>query len=70
VAVHGDPSAARDLLRPLVLHLSDAGLGSTSEVFDGDAPHDPGGCPWQAWSVAALLESFHAIEAAESARDR
>jgi glycogen debranching enzyme len=27
-----------------------------SEVFSGEPPHEPGGCPWQAWSVAALLE--------------
>ncbi|MCA9284946.1 MAG: glycogen debranching enzyme family protein [Phycisphaerales bacterium] len=68
LAVHGDAAAGRDLLCPLLLHLSDAGLGSTSEVFDGEAPHEPGGCPWQAWSVAAILESFHAIDAVESVR--
>jgi len=48
----------REFLLPLVLHLEDAGLGSVSEVFDGDPPHGPGGCVAQAWSVAALLESM------------
>jgi glycogen debranching enzyme len=24
-------------------------------VVSGDAPHTPGGCPFQAWSLAALL---------------
>ena len=33
-------------------HLGEAGLGSISEIFDGDAPHEPGGCIAQAWSVA------------------
>ena len=36
-------------------HLSDAGLGQVSEIFDGDAPHRPRGCIAQAWSVAELL---------------
>jgi glycogen debranching enzyme len=26
-----------------------------SEVADGDAPHRPGGCPFQAWSLGELL---------------
>jgi predicted glycogen debranching enzyme len=36
-------------------HLSDAGLGQVSEIFDGDPPHRPRGCIAQAWSVAELL---------------
>jgi len=36
-------------------HLDIAGLGQVSEVADGDAPHRPGGCIAQAWSVAELL---------------
>ncbi len=31
------------------------GLGGIAEVYDGDAPHYPSGCPWQAWSVAEIL---------------
>jgi predicted glycogen debranching enzyme len=38
-------------------HLSVAGLGQVSEVADGDAPHRPGGCIAQAWSVAELLRA-------------
>jgi glycogen debranching enzyme len=34
-----------------------AGLGQVSEVLDGDAPHRPGGCCAQAWSVAELLRA-------------
>jgi predicted glycogen debranching enzyme len=36
-------------------HLSEAGLGQISEIFDGDAPHAPKGCVAQAWSIAELL---------------
>ena len=42
-------------LPPLREHLHDAGLGHVSEIFDGDPPHTPRGCPFQAWSLAALL---------------
>lgn len=38
-------------------HLSEAGLGQVSEIFDGDAPHRPRGCIAQAWSVAELLRA-------------
>jgi predicted glycogen debranching enzyme len=33
----------------------DEGVGQIPEVFDGDAPHRPGGCVAQAWSIAELL---------------
>jgi len=56
--VHGDHAAARELLAPLEHHLLDAGLGSISEVADGDPPHLPRGCPWQAWSVAETLRAW------------
>ncbi|MCE5282944.1 MAG: amylo-alpha-1,6-glucosidase [Deltaproteobacteria bacterium] len=39
-------------------HLTEAGIGSVSEVFDGDPPHWPGGCIAQAWSVAELIRLF------------
>lgn len=58
--VHGDSPATRDairaLLRPLLDHLvADAGVGSISEIFEGDPPHRPVGCIAQAWSVAEVL---------------
>jgi predicted glycogen debranching enzyme len=46
---------AREWLRAFREHLSDAGLGQVSEIFDGDPPHTPRGCIAQAWSVAELL---------------
>ena len=36
-------------------HLSQAGLGQISEIFDAEWPHTPRGCPAQAWSVAETL---------------
>jgi len=32
--------------------VSEAGLGTLSEIFDGESPHTPRGCIAQAWSVA------------------
>jgi predicted glycogen debranching enzyme len=43
-------------------HLSEAGIGSVSEVFDGDAPHRPGGCTAQAWSIAELIRLFMLLQ--------
>jgi len=36
-------------------HLSEACLGTISEVFDAEDPYKPGGCAAQAWSVAEVL---------------
>ena len=60
--VNGNSEPARrqaiEWLAPLKSHLSDAGLGHISEVFDGDAPQNPGGCMAQAWSVAEVLRAL------------
>ena len=34
------------------------GMNQLPEVFDGDPPHHPGGCPAQAWSLATVIQSF------------
>jgi predicted glycogen debranching enzyme len=47
--------ARRKFLEPLLTHLDEAGLGHLPEVADGDPPHRPGGCPFQAWSVGEAL---------------
>lgn len=47
--------AAAKALAPLRRHLSDAALGTVSEIFEGEPPHEPRGCPAQAWSAAELL---------------
>ena len=48
-------SARARFLEPLLEHLHTAGLGHLPEVASGDAPHDPGGCPFQAWSLGEAL---------------
>lgn len=47
--------AHRRFVQPLHDHLSEAGVGHVSEIADGDAPHTPRGCPFQAWSLGELL---------------
>ncbi|MGE5176855.1 MAG: amylo-alpha-1,6-glucosidase [Hyphomicrobiales bacterium] len=55
----GTPEAKREarerFLIPLFHHLGEAGLGHVSELADGDAPHTPRGCPFQAWSLGEVL---------------
>ena len=58
--VRGGTAAAKAeararFLPPLLAHLETAGLGHVSEVADGDPPHTPGGCPFQAWSLGELI---------------
>lgn len=60
--VHRDPAAARAFLRPLLRQLASHGLGSLSEIFDGDPPHTPRGCIAQAWSVAEVLRVWQETE--------
>jgi predicted glycogen debranching enzyme len=53
--------ARQRLLAPLVEHLHDAGLGHISEIADGDPPHTPRGCPFQAWSLGELLRLKYVV---------
>lgn len=59
---HHSSSAAENavrMLEPVRKHLSDSGcIGSISEIFDGDAPHNPRGCYAQAWSVGEVLRCY------------
>jgi 4-alpha-glucanotransferase len=59
--VSGDAALALSRLEPIAEHLSDAGLGNVSEIFDADPPHRPRGAPAQAWSVACILEAWWRI---------
>jgi glycogen debranching enzyme len=49
---------AQGFLNGLEAHLRDGCVGQVSEIFDGDAPHEPRGCPAQAWSVAEPLRAM------------
>ena len=50
-----EPQRARQFLAGFEQHLSEACIGSISEVFDAEAPYRPRGCIAQAWSVAEVL---------------
>jgi predicted glycogen debranching enzyme len=50
---------AQAWLSPFESHLTGAGLGHISEIFEGDAPHRPCGCIAQAWSVAEILRAHY-----------
>jgi len=52
---------AKGLLENMRAHLSQAGLGTISEIFDGDAPHTPRGCIAQAWSVSEVLRVLNSV---------
>ncbi len=66
--VTGNAVLALSRLTPLSDHLRDAGLGSLSEILDGDPPHSPRGAPLQAWSVACALDAWWRLTSAS--RDR
>jgi predicted glycogen debranching enzyme len=53
-----DRADARMFLKGFEAHLSDACIGSISEVFDAEAPFTPRGCVAQAWSVAEVLRCW------------
>ena len=46
---------AEEILNHFVEDMTVAGIGSISEIYDGDPPHHPRGAISQAWSVGALL---------------
>ncbi len=64
VRVNGyDPNKRRNaydhFLRPLFEEeMSRRGLGSVSEIFDGDWPHGSRGCFSQAWSLAEPFRAY------------
>jgi len=47
----------RELLAGFAPHLAEVGVGTVSEIFDGDPPHAARGAIAQAWSVAELLRA-------------
>ena len=67
---HGNDAQARKnarqrFLEPLLAGLNEAGLGHVSEIADGDLPHTPRGCPFQAWSVGEVLRLDRVVLFAE-----
>ena len=50
-----DKEHIRELYNGFEEEMFNAGIGTVSEVFDGDPPHKAGGAISQAWSVSELL---------------
>jgi predicted glycogen debranching enzyme len=57
-------SFCRALLNSLTNELAGCCLGSLSEVYDGDPPQRPGGCPAQLWSVSQLMIALERLDSA------
>jgi glycogen debranching enzyme len=62
---YNTPDTAASFLAPMLNHLQAAGLGTASEIFEGDAPFSPKGCIAQAWTVGETLRAWRAIAAAQ-----
>ena len=58
--VYGKAGVAFSFIESMAQHLVAHGLGSVSEICDGDAPHHPRGAFAQAWSVAEILRAWRA----------
>lgn len=58
--VYHEPRRAFAFLESMAEHVAAQGLGSVSEIFDGDAPYLARGAFAQAWSVAEVLRAWRA----------
>jgi predicted glycogen debranching enzyme len=63
IRVHGHNKDSVGFIHSLICgfskkHIYDAGLGSISEIFDGNSSHYPRGCIAQAWSIAEILRAI------------
>ncbi len=59
-------SLVKSIIRDFEPTMSEHGIGSISEVYDGDPPYSPRGAISQAWSVAALLDIIDRVEEMEN----
>ena len=60
--VYNNRTVSRSYLTSLIQHLEAHGVGSISEIFDGDPPFTPRGCTAQAWGVAEFLRAWRLTE--------
>ncbi|BDD04691.1 amylo-alpha-1,6-glucosidase [Aureibacter tunicatorum] len=60
--VFKNKSRASELLTPIMTHMTGAGIGTISEIFDASPPFKPKGCIAQAWSVGQILYALDFIE--------
>jgi predicted glycogen debranching enzyme len=62
--------ARRRFLQPLLDSAARHGLGHVAEIADGDPPHNPRGCPFQAWSLGEALRLNRLVLGPEPRPDR
>jgi len=55
-------SECRKIAGSILKLMNNCCVGSIGEVYDGDAPHNPGGCPAQLWSVAQIILALQRLE--------
>jgi len=65
--VHHDADRAESFVWPCTDRVRAMGLGSLSEIAEGDPPMRPDGCIAQAWSVAETLRAWDLIQRARRA---
>lgn len=51
----GGSARVQEIVELFKPHLLNGGIGTVSEIFDGEAPHTPRGAIAQAWGVAEIL---------------
>ncbi|MDR2586579.1 MAG: amylo-alpha-1,6-glucosidase [Prevotellaceae bacterium] len=61
---------ATELLKGFEEDIAIHGVGSIAEVYDGDPPHQPHGCPSSAAGVAEVLRSLRMIELFKKQKNR
>ena len=59
--IYNDINQAHSFIRPLCDQVTAFGVGSISEVFNGEPPFAPRGCIAHAWSVAELLRACQQV---------
>ena len=62
--VYKNADEAMSFLNPMLGQIHAAGLGTASEIFDGDPPFTPNGCIAQAWTVGEILRAWRVISEA------
>jgi predicted glycogen debranching enzyme len=67
--VYGNAAEAMSFLEPMFGHIKAAGLGTASEIFDGDPPFTPNGCIAQAWTVGEILRAWRTIAEASGKKN-
>jgi len=58
----GGVSRVRKLITGFEETLTEAGISTISEIYDGDPPHTPRGAISQAWSVGEVLRIYNILE--------